>query len=86
MGLIEAVLVALDQRAFLSVEDIMGTSSFDPWLIAAWALTYLLVVFYVIYLRGISLPEGLKPLWWVALFGVPPIALPVFWFNYVWPR
>ena len=51
---------------------------------AAMAITTL---FYVVHLfKTRSVPDGKKALWGLALFCGGPIAMPIYFFNHVWPE
>lgn len=48
-------------------------------------LQFVLIVFYIVYLFKTSrVPAEQKALWAIVLFMGAPVAMPVFWFLYVW--
>jgi hypothetical protein len=84
-SLAQVFFVAANQAPFLSADEILGSAAVGPLAIAVLFTTYLLAAIFAFFLRNISIPSGLTPIWIALLFGVPPVSLPVFWFNYVWP-
>lgn len=53
--------------------------------LATMALIFAQLIFYIIYLfRTQRVPQGKKALWAVVLFMGNMIAIPIFWFLYVW--
>jgi hypothetical protein len=79
----------------LSMSEIDGPASFQQreqefdFLfkahMSAIGLIWILIASYVIYLfRTSHVPRDKKALWAVVLFMVSPVAMPAFWFLYVW--
>lgn len=78
---------------FVSMVSAVGTESggldnFDLMFrlhLGTMLLIFALMIFYIVYLfRTPRVPQDKKALWAVVLFMGNMIAMPVFWFLYVW--